>query len=81
MVNRFSPVVTSIICAAVLLLVDNSFLSGEDPMMLALDVHPNVEVRIFNPYQLRSDNMLVRYIDNLNDFGRTYGLFPIDSQM
>ena len=79
--NRLSPVVASFICAAVLLLVDNSFLSGEDPMMLALDVHPNVEVRIFNPYQLRSDNMLVRYIDNLNDFGRTYGLFPIDSQM
>ena len=50
-------------------------------MMLALDVHPNVEVRIFNPYQLRSDNTLVRYIDNLNDFGRTYGLLPIDSQM
>jgi phosphatidylserine/phosphatidylglycerophosphate/cardiolipin synthase-like enzyme len=53
------------------LLVDDSFLSGEDPVVLALDVHPNVDVRIFNPYQLRSENMLVRYIDNLNDFGRT----------
>jgi len=63
------------------LLVDDSFLSGEDPVVLALDVHPNVDVRIFNPYQLRSENMLVRYIDNLNDFGRTYGLLPIDSQM
>ena len=54
-----------------MLLLDDSFLSGEDPVVLALDVHPNVEVRIFNPYQLRSQNMLVRYIDNLNDFGRT----------
>jgi len=53
------------------LLVDDSFLSGEDPVVLALDVHPNVEVRIYNPYQLRSENMLVRYLDNLNDFGRT----------
>ena len=53
------------------LLVDDSFLSGEDAVVLALDVHPNVDVRIFNPYQLRSDNVLVRYIDNLNDFGRT----------
>ncbi len=53
------------------LLVDDSFLSGEDPVVLALDVHPNVEVRIFNPYQLRSNNMLVRFIDNLNDFERT----------
>jgi len=53
------------------LLIDDSFLSGEDPVVLALDVHPNVEVRIFNPFQLRSENTLVRYIDNLNDFGRT----------
>lgn len=53
------------------LLVDDSFLSGEDPVVLALDVHPNVEVRIFNPYQLRSESILVRYLDNLNDFGRT----------
>jgi putative cardiolipin synthase len=53
------------------LLLDDSFLSGEDALMLAVDAHPNIELRLFNPFQLRADNMLVRYVENLNDFSRT----------
>ena len=52
-------------------LIDDSFLSGEDLEMLEIDTHPNVEVRVFNPFQIRSSSSLVRYLDNLNDFGRT----------
>ena len=52
------------------LLVDDSFLSGEDDMMLAVDVHPNVEMRIFNPFQVRSSSMSFRYFENLNDYAR-----------
>jgi putative cardiolipin synthase len=52
------------------LLLDDSFLSGEDDLMLAVDAHPNVEMRIFNPFAVRSDSMLLRYLENLNDNAR-----------
>ena len=52
-------------------LIDDSFLSGEDLEMLEIDTHPNIEIRVFNPFQIRSSSALVRYLDNLNDFGRT----------
>ena len=52
------------------LLLDDSFLAGEDQVLIAVDAHPKVEVRIFNPFQVRADNMLVRYIKNLNDNAR-----------
>lgn len=52
------------------LLLDDSFLSGEDALILAVDAHPNIELRIFNPFQVRADNMLVRYAENLNEFSR-----------
>ena len=53
------------------LLIDDSFLSGEDEMMLDVDAHPNVEMRIYNPFQVRSSSMLLRYFENLNDYART----------
>ena len=53
------------------LLVDDSFLSGEDEMMLSVDAHPNVEMRIFNPFQLRGSKMSLRYLANINDVSRT----------
>ena len=49
------------------LLLDDSFLSGEDDLMLAVDAHPGVEMRIFNPFEVRSNSMLLRYVENLND--------------
>lgn len=52
------------------LLVDDSFLPGEDSMMLAVDAHPNLEMRVFNPFHKRSGHMLVRFVENLNDYSR-----------
>ena len=49
------------------MLIDDSFLAGEDQLALAADAHPNLELRIFNPFEIRSENMLVRYVENLND--------------
>ncbi len=53
------------------LLVDDSFLSGEDVVLEELDEHPNIEVRIFNPFSRRSNNIELRFLENLNDFSRT----------
>ncbi len=53
------------------LLIDDSFLAGEDDVILALDEHPNVEVRIYNPFSVRTDTMASRYLENLNDLSRT----------
>lgn len=53
------------------LLLDDSFLSGEDMDLLAAAAHPNLEMRVFNPFQVRSSHMLSRFLENLNDFERT----------
>ena len=53
------------------LLLDDSFLSGEEQLMLEVDAHPNIELRIFNPFEVRSSSMSLRYLGNLNDFERT----------
>ncbi|HBE93791.1 MAG TPA: phospholipase [Gammaproteobacteria bacterium] len=52
-------------------LIDDSFLAGEDSVLLALDEHPNVELRIYNPFDVRSKSLTSRYIENLNDLSRT----------
>jgi len=52
------------------LLVDDSFLPGEDMLMSVADRHPNLTMRIFNPFEHRSGNMLLRYVENLNDYRR-----------
>jgi putative cardiolipin synthase len=53
------------------LLIDDSFLAGEDDVLLALDEHPHVEVRVYNPFSVRSDGMTSRYLENINDLSRT----------
>ena len=52
------------------MLIDDSFLAGEDQLALAADAHPHLELRIFNPFETRSENMLLRYVENLNDYER-----------
>ena len=32
------------------LIIDDLYTSGMDPLLLGLDAHPNVEVRLFNPF-------------------------------
>lgn len=53
------------------LLMDDSFLAGEDSVMLTLMSHPHIDVRIFNPFSVRSESMVGRYLDNLHDLSRT----------
>jgi putative cardiolipin synthase len=53
------------------ILIDDSFLTGEDAVLLALDVHPNIEMRIYNPFAARTTDMTSRYIANLDDLSRT----------
>jgi putative cardiolipin synthase len=52
------------------MLIDDTFLAGEDQMLLALSEHPNVEYRVFNPFKRRSGGLLTRQLLNLGEFGR-----------
>jgi putative cardiolipin synthase len=48
------------------LLLDDNRASGMDERLAALDAHPNIEVRLFNPFRFRS----WRILDYLGDFSR-----------
>ena len=52
------------------LLVDDSFLLGEDDILLELAHHPNIEYRLYNPYKRRSNNAVTRQALNLAEFRR-----------
>jgi putative cardiolipin synthase len=48
------------------LLLDDNNTSGLDPALALLDAHPNIEVRLFNPFVMRD----ARLLGFLTDFGR-----------
>src|SRR5690554_5221397 len=48
------------------LLLDDNNTAGLDPVLAALNSHPNIEVRLFNPFMTRK----FRWIGYLTDFGR-----------
>src|SRR5690606_34195577 len=48
------------------LLLDDNGTRGADSLLAALDSHPNIEVRLFNPFALRR----FRVLGYLTDFGR-----------
>ena len=48
------------------LLLDDSNTSGLDPILAALDAHPNIEVRLFNPFVVRG----ARLLNFMFDFSR-----------
>lgn len=48
------------------LLIDDNNTPGMDPLLAALDSHPNIEVRLFNPFAIRKP----RWIGYLTDFSR-----------
>jgi len=52
------------------LLLDDSFTPHEDLALLALDSHSNVQLRVYNPYLIRTDGMTSRAVFNLDDFQR-----------
>ncbi|MGB5208917.1 MAG: phospholipase D family protein [Gammaproteobacteria bacterium] len=70
-----SMILTHLMAAAergvlVRLLVDDTFLASEDQMLLALERHPNIEYRVFNPFKRRSNGLVTRQLLNLADFSR-----------
>jgi len=52
------------------LLVDDTFLLGQDAALLQVAHHPNVEYRVFNPYKRRSSGFASRMALNLAEFHR-----------
>ncbi len=48
------------------LLLDDHVTAGLDPILAALDAHPKIEVRLFNPYRHRT----FRQLGYLTEFGR-----------
>jgi putative cardiolipin synthase len=63
------------------LLVDDMDLAGRDPGVLALDSHPNVEVRIFNPFS-RKTGRTSQYLTRMGSVTRRMHnkSFTVDSQ-
>ena len=55
---------------SVKLLVDDTFLLGEDQLLLEIASHPNIEYRVFNPYKRRSSGFATRQALNLAEFHR-----------
>lgn len=52
------------------LLIDDSFTPHQDLALYRIDSHPNIELRIYNPYKHRAGGMAGRTLFNLDDFHR-----------
>ena len=52
------------------LLLDDLYTGGNDPLLLGLAAHPNVEIRLFNPFMVRPESVGARVAASLFDFGR-----------
>ncbi len=52
------------------ILIDDSFLVGQDAWVLEIAHHDNIQYRVYNPYRRRSSNALSRTILNLSEFHR-----------
>jgi len=52
------------------LLIDDLYTAGEDELLSALAAHPNVEVRLFNPFPSRGGSPATRLLFSLHEFGR-----------
>jgi len=52
------------------ILLDDSFTAGEGNAIYAATQHPNIAVRIYNPFGQRPDDLALRQLLNLGEFGR-----------
>ncbi len=53
------------------LLIDDLYTGGKDPLWLAFAAHPNVEVRLFNPFaRARDRGQGGRFLASLDEWGR-----------
>jgi cardiolipin synthase C len=70
-----AQVLTHLLAAAdrgvhVRILLDDSFTPHQGLTLLSIDSHPNIELRVYNPYGNRSGGMVGRTLFNLGDFQR-----------
>lgn len=54
------------------LLLDDLYTAGCDELLLGLAAHPNVEVRLFNPFPAGRSSLLLRFASSLRDIGRVH---------
>jgi cardiolipin synthase C len=54
------------------LLMDDLYTSGADPLLLGLAAHPNVELRLFNPFPGGRTNFASRFAASLHEFSRVH---------
>lgn len=52
------------------LLLDDFYTTGLDPMLLGLAAHPNVEIRLFNPFVAGREHAATRWMSFAADFHR-----------
>ena len=52
------------------LLIDDLYTAGEDELLLGLAAHPNVQVRLFNPFPVGRDSLLGRFMGSALDWRR-----------
>lgn len=52
------------------ILIDDSFLAGQDQTSLRLAAHPNISYRVYNPYGRRNSSTVSRTVLNLGEFSR-----------
>ncbi len=52
------------------LLLDDLYTADTDHLLLGLAAHPNLEVRLFNPFPAGRDQLLTRFIASAFDFNR-----------
>jgi putative cardiolipin synthase len=54
------------------LIIDDLYTAGNDPLLLGFDAHPNIEVRLFNPFPAGRQNFLTRFAVNIHEFDRVH---------
>jgi cardiolipin synthase C len=54
------------------LLMDDLYTAGADPLLLGLAAHPNVELRLFNPFPGGRANLLTRFAASAHEFSRVH---------
>jgi putative cardiolipin synthase len=52
------------------LLLDDLYTSGNDHLLLGLAAHPNVQLRLFNPFTVGRASFFTRFAFSLNEFSR-----------
>ena len=52
------------------MLVDDTFLAGQDELLIELAEHRNIEYRVYNPFKRRSSGFITRQLLNLAEYHR-----------